>query len=51
MTITMGQLVCELYTKYERELHDEQLAAVATAIKMNELLEGMRRRRLRSRRR
>lgn len=51
MTITMGQLVCDLYAKYERELHDEQLAAVATEIKVTELLEGVPRRRPRSRRR
>jgi hypothetical protein len=51
MTITMGQLVCELYAKYERELGDEQLAAVATEIKVTELLEGVpRRRRPRARR-
>ena len=51
MTITMGQLVSDLFAKYERELHDEQLAAVATEIKVTELLEGLPRRRSRSRRR
>jgi len=51
MTITMGQLVSDLYAKYERELHDEELAAVATEIKVAELLEGMPRRRARARKR
>jgi hypothetical protein len=52
MTITMGQLVSDLYAKYERELHDEQLAAVATEVRVTELLEGHpRRRSSRSRRR
>ena len=51
MTSTIGQLVCDLYAKYERELHDEQLAAVATEIKVAELLEGMPRRRARARKR
>jgi hypothetical protein len=52
MTTTMGQLVSDLYAKYERELHDEELAAVATEIKVAELLEGsMARRRQRPRKR
>ncbi len=51
MTITMGQLVSDLYAKYERELHDEELAAVATEIKVSELLESMPRRRARPRKR
>jgi hypothetical protein len=51
MTITMGQLVSDLYAKYERELHDEELAAVATEIKVAELLETMPRRRARPRKR
>lgn len=51
MTITMGQLVCDLYAKYERELHDEQLAAVATEVRVSELLEGMPRRKTRGRKR
>jgi hypothetical protein len=45
MTITVGQLVSDLYAKYERELHDEHLAAVATQIKVTELLESHPRRR------
>ena len=51
MTITMGQLVSDLYAKYERELHDEELAAVATEIRVAELLETMPRRRARPRKR
>jgi hypothetical protein len=51
MTTTMGQLVSDLYAKYERELHDEELAAVATEIKVAELLESMPRRRARARKR
>ena len=51
MMITVGQLVSDLYAKYERELHDEQLAAVATEIKVTELLECMPRRRGRGRKR
>ena len=45
MTLTVGQLVSDLYAKYERELHDEQLAAVATEVRVTELLEAMPRRR------
>jgi hypothetical protein len=51
MTTTMGQLVSDLYAKYERELHDEELAAVATEIQVSELLESMPRRRARPRKR
>lgn len=51
MTITVGQLVSDLYSKYERELHDEQLAAVATEVRVTELLEGQPRRRARARKR
>jgi hypothetical protein len=51
MTLTVGQLVSDLYAKYERELHDEQLAAVATEVRVSELLEHMPRRRGRGRKR
>ncbi len=51
MTTTVGQLISDLYTKYERELHDDQLAAVATEIRVSELLEHVPRRRGRGRRR
>jgi hypothetical protein len=39
MTITLGQLVCDLFARYERELHDEHLAALATQARLVELLE------------
>jgi len=40
MTITLGQLVSDLYGLYERELHDSHLAAVATQVKVAEILEA-----------
>jgi hypothetical protein len=51
MTISMGQLVSDLFAKYERELHDSELAAVATQIKVAEILEDNARRRARGMRR
>ena len=39
MTTTMGQLISDLFARYERELHDPELAAVATQIRLAELLE------------
>jgi hypothetical protein len=51
MTTTVGQLVSDLYEKYERELHDEHLAAIATEVRVAELLEHMPRRRGRGRKR
>jgi len=51
MMITVGQLVSDLYANYELELHEEQLSAVATEIKLTELLECMPRRRGRGRKR
>ena len=39
MTITLGQLVSDLFGHYERELHDPHLAAVATQVKVAEILE------------
>jgi hypothetical protein len=39
MTITMGQLVSTLFDAYDRSLHDEHLAAVATQVHIAELLE------------
>jgi hypothetical protein len=39
MTITMEQLVVMLFDSYDRSLHDEQLAAVATEVRIAELLE------------
>lgn len=37
MTITMGQLVSQIYEAYGRELGDPQLAAVATEVRIAEL--------------
>jgi hypothetical protein len=45
MTTTMGQLVSDLFARYERELHDPKLAAVATQIMLAELLDQPRRKR------
>lgn len=36
--MTMGQLITELYDKYERRFGDEELAAVATEVTLEELL-------------
>lgn len=35
---TIGQLICELYTKYERRYRDDELAAMATQVRLEELL-------------
>lgn len=40
MTITMGQLVSTLFDVYDDELHDKQLAAIATQVRIVELLSG-----------
>jgi hypothetical protein len=37
MTLTIGQLVSTLFDAYDRELHDERLAAVATQVRIVEL--------------
>ena len=39
MTITLEQLVETLFDAYDRSLHDEELAAVATEVRIVELLE------------
>jgi hypothetical protein len=39
MTITMEQLVVTLFDSYDRRMHDEKLAAVATEVRITELLE------------
>ena len=39
MTITMEQLVVTLFNSYGRSLHDDELAAVATEVRITELLE------------
>jgi hypothetical protein len=38
MTITMGDLVSELFDSYDRALRDPKLAAVATQVRLTELL-------------
>jgi phosphoribosylamine-glycine ligase len=38
MTITMGDLVSTLFDVYDQELHDQHLAAVATQVRIVELL-------------
>jgi hypothetical protein len=50
MTITMGQLVAALFDAYDRKLHDEQLAAIATEVRISELLEQRSRKRTHARR-
>ncbi|MBA3504142.1 MAG: hypothetical protein M4D80_07820 [Myxococcota bacterium] len=41
---TIGQLVEALYTKFERELHDQEAAAAATKRAIDEILRPRRRR-------
>lgn len=38
MTTTMGQLVASIFQAYQRELGDEQIAAVATQVRLSDLL-------------
>ena len=45
ITKTMGQLVSELFDKYERCYHDETLAALATQAAVVEILRASRARR------
>ena len=45
--MTIGQLISDLYSKYERRYHDDELAAVATQVTLDDVL---RARRLASRR-
>ena len=40
MTTTMGQLVSDLFAHYVRELHDPELAAVATQVRIAELVDA-----------
>ncbi|HEY1553204.1 MAG TPA: hypothetical protein VGF94_00145 [Kofleriaceae bacterium] len=35
---TIGDVVSELFTKYERRYHDAELAAVATEVELDDLL-------------
>jgi len=39
---TIGQLIAEVYSKYERHYRDEQLAAVATQVTVDEILRARR---------
>jgi hypothetical protein len=50
MTITMGQLVSEVFETYERRYGgDTELAAVATQVTLDDLLRATRRPRSRAR--
>jgi hypothetical protein len=40
---TIGQLITTLFAKYERQFHDEKLAAIATQVAVDELLLARRR--------
>ena len=35
---TLGDLVSALFAKYQRQFHDEEIAAIATRIELEELL-------------
>lgn len=37
---TIGQVVSELYARYPRQYHDDELAALATQVVLSELLEA-----------
>ena len=39
---TIGQLISDLYSKYERRYHDPELAAIATQVTVDELLRARR---------
>lgn len=43
MKTTIGQVVSELYTSYQRRYHDEELAALATQVVLSELLAALAR--------
>jgi hypothetical protein len=45
MTITLGQLVSDLYDKYERSYQNETLAMLATQARIVEILRGSQTRR------
>lgn len=40
---TVGQLISTLFANFDRQFHDEQLAAVATQVALTELLSGRKR--------
>ncbi len=43
MKTTIGQLVASLFTQYEHRYHDEELAAVATQVTVDDLISARRR--------
>jgi hypothetical protein len=40
---TVGQLISTLFASFDRQLHDEELAAVATQVTLTEWMSGRRR--------
>ncbi len=40
---TIGQLISDLYTRYQRVYRDDKLAAVATQVTVDEVLRARRR--------
>lgn len=40
---TIGQLISTLFASFDRQFHDEELAAVATQVALNELLSDRKR--------
>ncbi len=40
--MTIGQLISDLYSKYERRYHDEELAAVATQVTLDDMFRARR---------
>ncbi len=40
---TVGQLISTLFANFDRQFHDEELAAVATQVALDELLRGRKR--------
>jgi hypothetical protein len=48
MTITMGQLVSDVYEAYERRYGDTELAAVATQVTVDDIIQTARKRRPRA---
>lgn len=48
---TIGDVVSALFTQYQQELHDEQLAALATQVALDSLLRNQEARMRRARQR
>jgi hypothetical protein len=48
MTITMGQLVSEVFEAYERRYRDTELAAVATQVTLDDIMRTTRARKQRN---